>query len=98
MVITSGRFECRQKNFLFMKASSLQLFEAADSWLIIDRHTTEGPDDMPAHIRAALTQTHLTIPLLQGKCALGIWQGIYLFEHRTSAPRRKIILHLLGET
>lgn len=61
------------------------------------RHTTEGPDDMPAHIRAALTQSHLVIPLHQGRCVLGTWQGIYLFEHRTSAHRRSIVLHLLGE-
>jgi secondary thiamine-phosphate synthase enzyme len=61
-------------------------------------HTTEGPDDMPAHIRAALTQTHLVVPLDQGRCVLGTWQGIYLFEHRTSAKRRSVVLHLLGET
>ncbi len=61
------------------------------------RHTIEGPDDMPAHIRAALTQTHLAVPLHHGRLALGTWQGIYLFEHRTAPHRRSVVLHLLGE-
>ncbi|MBM3774058.1 MAG: YjbQ family protein [Acidobacteria bacterium] len=61
------------------------------------RHTAEGPDDMPAHIRAALTQTHLAIPVHEGRLALGTWQGIYLFEHREGARRRSLMLHLLGE-
>jgi len=61
------------------------------------RHTTEGSDDMPAHIRAALTQTQLTIPLVDGRLALGTWQGIYVFEHRSSPHRRSIVLHLAGE-
>ena len=60
-------------------------------------HTCEGPDDMASHIRSALTQTHLSIPVTQGKLTLGMWQGIYLFEHRTSPHKRKIILHLIGE-
>jgi len=60
------------------------------------RHTTEGPDDMPSHIRSALTQTHLSIPVLQGRIALGTWQGIYLFEHRRSAQRRSVVLTLMG--
>ncbi len=60
------------------------------------RHTAEGPDDMPAHIRAALTQTHLAVPVQAGRMALGTWQGIYLFEHRTSPHRRQVLLHLLG--
>lgn len=59
------------------------------------RHTTEGPDDMPSHIRAALTQTHLSIPVADGRMALGTWQGIYLFEHRTSAQRRSVVLQLI---
>jgi secondary thiamine-phosphate synthase enzyme len=59
------------------------------------RHVTEGPDDMPAHIRAALTQTQLSIPVLAGKPVLGTWQGIYLFEHRTAPQRRQVVLHLL---
>src|SRR5437868_13446608 len=61
------------------------------------RHTVEGPDDMPAHIRAALTQTHLSVPLDHGRLALGTWQGIYLFEHRIAPHRRTVVLHLLGE-
>ena len=60
-------------------------------------HTAEGPDDMPAHIRAALTQTQLSIPIIQGQLALGTWQGIYLFEHRRAPHRRRIVLHALGE-
>jgi secondary thiamine-phosphate synthase enzyme len=61
------------------------------------RHQEEGPDDMPAHIRAALTQTQLNIPVAQGRLVLGTWQGIYLFEHRAAPHRRQIVLHLLGE-
>jgi secondary thiamine-phosphate synthase enzyme len=60
-------------------------------------HDTEGADDMPAHIRAALTQTQLSIPLIGGALALGTWQGVYLFEHRRRAHRREIALHLIGE-
>lgn len=61
------------------------------------RHQDEGPDDMPAHIKAALTQTQLSIPVTQGRLVLGTWQGIYLFEHRTAPHRRQIVLHLPGE-
>ena len=61
------------------------------------RHTVEGPDDMPAHIRAALTLTQLSIPVEHGRMALGTWQGVYLFEHRSSAHHRSIVLHLIGE-
>ncbi|HET9319912.1 MAG TPA: secondary thiamine-phosphate synthase enzyme YjbQ [Bryobacteraceae bacterium] len=61
------------------------------------RHTIEGPDDMPAHIRATLTPTQLSIPLVEGRLALGTWQGIYVFEHRSRPHRRSIILHLAGE-
>ena len=60
-------------------------------------HQTEGPDDMPAHIRAALTQTQLSIPIRNKEMALGIWQGIYLFEHRVHPHTRNVLLHLLGE-
>jgi secondary thiamine-phosphate synthase enzyme len=60
-------------------------------------HEEEGPDDMPAHIRATLTQTQLSIPVAEGKLVLGTWQGIYLYEHRTSPHRRELVLHLLGE-
>jgi secondary thiamine-phosphate synthase enzyme len=61
------------------------------------RHDEEGPDDMPSHIRAALTQTQLSIPLVRGRLALGTWQGVYLFEHRRDPHRRRVCLHLLGE-
>jgi secondary thiamine-phosphate synthase enzyme len=61
------------------------------------RHDTEGPDDMPAHIRAALTQTSLSIPVIEGRLALGTWQGVYLWEHRTRGHAREICLHVLGE-
>ena len=60
-------------------------------------HNDEGPDDMPAHLRAALTQTQLAIPVQRGRMMLGPWQGIYLFEHRREPPPRQIILHLAGE-
>ncbi len=60
-------------------------------------HTVEGPDDMPAHVRTALTQTHLSIPLLEGKAALGQWQGIFLYEHRHVPSKRRVIFHLIGE-
>jgi secondary thiamine-phosphate synthase enzyme len=59
-------------------------------------HDAEGPDDMPAHIRAALTQTQLSIPVADGRMVLGTWQGIYLFEHRRAPHRRSIALHLIG--
>jgi secondary thiamine-phosphate synthase enzyme len=62
-------------------------------WVV---HTAEGPDDMPAHIKAALTAVSLSIPVMSGKLALGTWQGLYLFEHRESPHRREIVLHLGG--
>jgi secondary thiamine-phosphate synthase enzyme len=58
------------------------------------RHSTEGPDDMPAHIRSALTQASLSIPVVDGRMALGIWQGIYVFEHRSAPQHRSVVLHL----
>jgi secondary thiamine-phosphate synthase enzyme len=61
------------------------------------RHEDEGPDDMPAHIKAALTQTQLAVPVDGGRPVLGTWQGIYLFEHRAAPHRREIVLHLIGE-
>lgn len=61
------------------------------------RHEDEGPDDMPAHIKAALTQTQLAVPVDDGRPVLGTWQGIYLFEHRAAPHRREIVLHLIGE-
>ncbi len=60
-------------------------------------HDAEGPDDMPAHIRAALTQTQLSVPVLDGRMVLGTWQAIYLHEHRSSPHRRQVVLHILGE-
>ena len=60
-------------------------------------HTTEGPDDMPAHIKGALTETSLSIPVTGKRMALGTWQGIYVFEHRIRPHRREIVLHLTGE-
>jgi len=63
-------------------------------WMV---HRTEGPDDMPAHIRSALTQTSIGVPVVDGKPALGTWQGIYLFEHRARPHRRQVVLHLIGE-
>ena len=61
------------------------------------RHTVEGADDMPAHIRAALTETHISIPVEASRLALGTWQGVYLFEHRAAPHHRTIALHLIGE-
>jgi secondary thiamine-phosphate synthase enzyme len=61
------------------------------------RHTTEGPDDMPSHIRSALTATSLSIPLRDSGLALGTWQGIYVFEHRDAPHAREVMLHLIGE-
>ena len=60
-------------------------------------HDDEGPDDMPAHLRSALTATQLSVPVSDGQLMLGTWQGIFLFEHRRSAPEREIALHLIGE-
>jgi len=60
-------------------------------------HDSEGPDDMPAHLRAALTQTQISIPVIEGKMVLGTWQGIYLFEHRRAPHRRDVVAHLIGE-
>ena len=99
--------------FIQHTSASLTIQENADPDVIYDlnqhfvrlvpednrlyRHTMEGPDDMPAHIRAALTDVSLSIPLVEGSLALGTWQGIYVFEHRTQAHTRGVVLHLLGE-
>ena len=64
-------------------------------WIV---HRTEGSDDMPAHIKSALTQTSIGIPIADGEAVFGTWQGIYLFEHRTRPHRRQVLLHLIGET
>jgi secondary thiamine-phosphate synthase enzyme len=60
-------------------------------------HNEEGADDMPAHLRAALTATQLSIPVRAGKLELGTWQGVFLFEHRRNTPERQLVLHLVGE-
>lgn len=60
-------------------------------------HTMEGPDDMPAHVRAALTQTQLSVPIVDARLALGTWQGIYVYEHRRRGAQREVVLHLVGE-
>jgi secondary thiamine-phosphate synthase enzyme len=99
--------------FIQHTSASLTIQENADPDVIADlndhmtrlvpednrlyRHTVEGPDDMPAHIRAALTDVQLSIPVLDSHPALGTWQGIYVFEHRSSSHRRGIVLHLVGE-
>jgi secondary thiamine-phosphate synthase enzyme len=71
-----------------------RLVPEATPWF---QHTMEGPDDMPSHIRASLTSTSLSIPVKGGAPALGTWQGIYVFEHRTAPERRHVLLHLIGE-
>jgi secondary thiamine-phosphate synthase enzyme len=63
-------------------------------WLV---HTAEGPDDMPAHIKAALTQTSIGIPVADGQPVFGTWQGLYLFEHRRLPHRREVVLHIIGD-
>jgi secondary thiamine-phosphate synthase enzyme len=60
-------------------------------------HDDEGPDDMPAHLKTALTQVHLSVPVMDGELMLGTWQGLYLFEHRNHASTREVVLHLSGE-
>lgn len=77
-----------------MEAFFNRLVPDGDSLFI---HTVEGPDDMPAHIRTALTQTHLSIPLIDGSAALGQWQGVFLYEHRYVSSSRRVIFHLIGE-
>ena len=96
--------------FIQHTSASLVIQENADPDVVLDladfferlapecdpryRHNTEGPDDMPAHIRSALTQTSLSIPVIGGRMALGTWQGIYVFEHRSGPQRRSVVLHL----
>jgi secondary thiamine-phosphate synthase enzyme len=62
------------------------------------RHTIEGPDDMPAHVKAMVTATSLSIPVIDGKLVLGTWQAIYLIEHRSAPHRRELVLHYVGTT
>lgn len=77
-----------------MEAFFNRLVPDGDSLFI---HTIEGPDDMPAHVRTALTQTNLSIPVVDGKLALGQWQGLFLFEHRHMPATRRILMHLIGD-
>lgn len=61
------------------------------------RHVEEGPDDMPAHVRAALTQTSIAVPVRDGKLVFGVWQGMYVYEHRNRPHQRKLVVHVTGE-
>jgi secondary thiamine-phosphate synthase enzyme len=106
--ITSGQLTV----FIRHTSASLTIQENADPSVLVDlerffsalvpdgggryRHSTEGPDDMPAHIRSALTQVHLTVPVADGRMALGTWQGIYIFEHRARPHSRRLVLQVLG--
>ncbi len=99
--------------FIQHTSASLTIQENADPDVIADlndffgriapednrlyRHTMEGPDDMPAHIRSALTATQLSVPVMDGRMALGTWQGLYVFEHRAASHSRTVALHLIGE-
>ena len=98
--------------FIQHTSASLVIQENADPDVVLDladfferlvpendpryRHDTEGPDDMPAHIRSAMTHTSLSIPVIGGRMALGTWQGIYVFEHRSGPQRRSVVLHLIA--
>ena len=99
--------------FIRHTSASLMICENADPDVLLDMetfmsrlvpdgdsmfvHTAEGPDDMPAHVRSVLTQTALTIPIRDGQCALGTWQGVYLWEHRSRGHSRKVLLTLQGD-
>jgi secondary thiamine-phosphate synthase enzyme len=99
--------------FIQHTSASLTIQENADPDVIADlndffgriapednrlyRHAVEGPDDMPAHIRSALTTTQLSIPVIDGHMALGTWQGLYVFEHRSAGQSRSVVLHLLSD-
>ena len=94
-------------------SASLVVQENADPQVLVDlqawlqravprgdrlfRHTAEGPDDMPAHVRSAITSTTLSLPVIDGRPALGTWQAIYLWEHRDAAHRRRIAMHAMGQ-
>jgi secondary thiamine-phosphate synthase enzyme len=88
-----------QENAARAVRSDLQKFfdELAPEGADLYEHDDEGPDDMPAHLKTALTQVELSVPLMDGKLMLGTWQGIYLFEHRNHPPQREVVLHLIGE-
>ncbi|MFT6556289.1 MAG: secondary thiamine-phosphate synthase enzyme [Sneathiella sp.] len=99
--------------FIQHTSASLTIQENADPDVLLDlgsyfdqlapdnpslyRHTAEGPDDMPAHIRSSLTDVSLAIPVRDGRLRLGTWQGVYIFEHRTRAHVRNLALHLIGD-
>jgi secondary thiamine-phosphate synthase enzyme len=99
--------------FIQHTSASLTIQENADPDVIADlndffgriapednrlyRHTLEGSDDMPAHIRSALTATQLSVPVIDGRMALGTWQGLYVFEHRSAGQNRSVVLHLLSD-
>ena len=99
--------------FITHTSASLMLCENADPAVMKDlesfmqrlvpdgdplfTHTDEGPDDMPAHVRSVLTQTDLNLPVIDGRCALGTWQGVYLWEHRIAPHHRKVLLTIHGE-
>jgi secondary thiamine-phosphate synthase enzyme len=99
--------------FIKHTSASLMLCENADPAVLRDletfmerqvpdgdpmfTHTAEGPDDMPAHVRSVLTQSDINLPIADGRCALGTWQGIYLWEHRYAPHQRKVLLTLTGE-
>ena len=98
--------------FIHHTSASLMISENADPDVLVDlesfmsrlvpdgaptyRHRDEGPDDMPAHIRSVLTQTHLTLPVRRGRCDLGTWQGVYLWEHRSHPHRRRLTVSVMG--
>lgn len=99
--------------FIKHTSASLMLCENADPAVLRDletfmerqvpdgdpmfTHTAEGPDDMPAHVRSVLTQSDINLPIANGRCALGTWQGIYLWEHRYAPHQRTVLLTLTGE-
>jgi secondary thiamine-phosphate synthase enzyme len=113
VVAQSGVAEGLLTLFIRHTSASLVVQENADPDVLLDlenfmrrmvsrdmalyRHTIEGPDDMPAHIRSALTQTSLSIPLRKGEMVLGTWQAIYVFEHRDRPHSREIALHIIGD-
>jgi secondary thiamine-phosphate synthase enzyme len=80
-----------------VRADLLDFFRRIAPQAATYRHQSEGPDDMPAHLRAALTQVQLSIPVAEGAPVLGPWQGIYLFEHRAAPHRRQVAVHIIGE-
>jgi secondary thiamine-phosphate synthase enzyme len=94
---TSASLQVQENADPDVRADIVQFFRRIAPEKAVYRHSAEGPDDMPAHIKAALTQTQLSIPVEHGRPALGTWLGTYLFEHRSSSHKREIILHLLGE-